>query len=558
MGNTNAKRDDNWQPVIMGETDDASRETRPLVVDPVTDRLKVDASITAQSVDLATASIQTNGTQKTQLVYSDGTTEVDVQNPLSSDGDSIYAKDIDLDRSTKVGWTGNIVDLFNCPNDTTGIYNDTITNPKVLYIPFCRTVYLSSIGLGCNLTGKSFSNTKFEFIGSDGTVRSTVDYSSDSTKYGTKLYSFAPTVCVGIKLSFLTANTDVGLSNITIQKEIPVRSRITALKTDGTVVDIGASNNGALNTNLRDEQTNKRSEIDSIGQLKVVQSINLVGTSFGGTTKDTNFWTETVTGTGAVSQAGKISLTTGATPNSSAKYASNRKARKIPGAVNQFRSVCRLTTLPQANNTRRIGAYDSNDGLFFQVNGTTFGIGSRKATVDTIIASGSFNGNAGTTFTMDTTLIRLTIEIAEYSVKFFVNDILLHTLIGATDSLTNNFNLPVTMENINSGGNTTDNGIDVRFACIQRLGDIRSSGRAVYLATNATTILKYGAGTIQSISVLDNAGTISLYDGLSAAGRSLGVIDAIKVVGSINYPAPFDTGLTVVIAGNAKCVVFYE
>lgn len=44
MGNTNAKRDDNWQPVIMGETDDASRETRPLIVDPTTERLKVETT----------------------------------------------------------------------------------------------------------------------------------------------------------------------------------------------------------------------------------------------------------------------------------------------------------------------------------------------------------------------------------------------------------------------------------------------------------------------------------------------------------------------------------
>jgi len=526
-------RDDNFIPVMGAVSSLTDKTPRSLQYDPVNRGLNVNlVDITGENFN--------------------------IQNPLPTDGDSVYIKDIDLDHSTKVGWTGNIADLFICPHDTVGMYNDSVTNPKVLYIPFCRTIYLSSVGLGCNLTGKTFSNTKIEFIGSDGSIRLLADYSTDSTKYGTKLYSFPPTACVAIKISFLTTETDVGLTNITIQKELPVVSRIRALKTDGTAVDIGASNNGSLNTNLRDEQTDKRTEVDALGQLKVVTSVNLVGTAFSGTTKDPNFWTESVTGSGAVSQTGKISLSTGVTANSTSKYVSVRKGRKIPGAANQFRTVCRLSTVPQANNIRRIGAYDANEGLFFQENGVTFGIGARKGGIDTIIASGSFNGNLGTTYDIDSILLRLVVDITEYSVKFFVNDILLHTLIGATDDLTNTLDLPITIENINSGGNTTNNIFDIRFASIQRLGDIKSANRSVYLSTNATTVLKYGAGTIQSINILDNAGTISLYDGSVATGRVLGVIDALKVTGDQDYPAQFDNYLTVVVAGNAKCTIFYE
>jgi len=495
------------------------------------------------------------GDQITRISGYDGNL-IDVQYPLPTDGDSLYKKDINLEYSSSTGWVGNILDLFNCPNETTEISNSNVTNPKILHIALHRTLYLSAVGMGCN-SGKTFSNVKIEFLGSDGTVRSTADYSTDNTKYGTKLFSFPPTACIGLRFSFYTADT-IGISNITIQKELPVVSRIQGLKPDGAVVDIGASNNGSLNTNLRDEQTNKRSEIDSVGQLKVVETINLVGTSFNGTIKDTNFWTETVSGTGTITQNGKVSLSTGASANSLASYTSTRKSRKIPGAANQFRSVCRLTTVPQLNNLRRIGAYSNSDGLFFQENGLTFGIGYRKNGTDTIINTGSFNGNLGTTYDIDSILLRLVIDISEYSVNFFVNDMLLHTLIGSTDSLTSSFNLPVTIENINSGGNTTNNIFDVRFSSVQRLGNIRSAGRAVYLATNATSVLKYGGGTIQAISILDNAGTISLYDGLSASGRPLGVIDALKIVGGQDYPAPFDDGLTVVIAGNAKCTIFYE
>lgn len=560
MSNINAKRDDNFQPVVMAETDDANRETSPLVVDPVTKRLKTTTTVTSSALPTgaATSDNQTNGNQKTQLVYSDGVTEVGVQYPLSIDGDSVYPKDIDLVNSTKVGWTGNIVDLFTDPNVVAGLYNDTSTNPKVIYLAFNRTLYLSSIGLGCNLTGKTFSNTKIEFIGSDLSVRATADYSTDSTKYGTKLYSFPPLACVAIKLSFLTANTDVGLTNITIQKELPVRSRIRALKTDGTAVDIGASNNGSLNTNIRDEQTNKRTEVDSLGQLKTVQSVTLVGTAFENGTKDPNFWTEAVTGSGSITQDGEIYLNTGTTADSTASYTSVRKGRKVPGAVNQLRSVARLTTDPQANNLRRLGAYTDTDGFFFQINGTTFGIGSRKNSVDTIVNSGSFNGNWGTSVTMDTTVRRLVIDMTEFSVRFFVDDILLHTLTGVTESLTSTLTLPVKMENVNSGGNTTDNGFEVRFASIQRLGNIITAGTYKYLGTNATTVCKYGAGTLQRIINVDNAGNVSVYDNTAGSGTLIAQIDTSKALGTLDFNVPFSNGLTIVVGLGAKIIVVYE
>jgi len=45
MANVNAKRDDNWQPVIQGETNDASRETRSVLIDPVTGRVLVNTTV---------------------------------------------------------------------------------------------------------------------------------------------------------------------------------------------------------------------------------------------------------------------------------------------------------------------------------------------------------------------------------------------------------------------------------------------------------------------------------------------------------------------------------
>jgi len=320
------------------------------------------------------------------------------------------------------------------------------------------------------------------------------------------------------------------------------------------------NNYGRLKTStgIIDEETGTRVEVDQLNSLKMVTPVRLVGTQFSGTTKDTNFWTESgVVGTGSVTQSGEILISTGTTANSSITYTSVRTARKVTGASNQFRAVARLGTDPQANNVRRLGCYTDTDGLFFQVSGTTFGVGARKGGVDTIVNSGSFNGNYGSSVVMDTSIQRLVINYDHLSAKFFVNGILLHTITASSTAYANTLNFPIKMENTNSGGNTTDNIFYVRFACIVRLGNLITSPLSKYITANNTYILKYGAGNLQKIVNVNNAGTITIYDNISATGTPLVVIDGGKILGSIAFDIPFYTGLTVVNSG-ASFVVVYE
>lgn len=309
---------------------------------------------------------------------------------------------------------------------------------------------------------------------------------------------------------------------------------------------------------VQDCETGTRAEVEPLGSLKTIIPIRLVGTGFEGTTKDTNFWTEVVTGTGSITQAGEITVATGITADSTAQYNSVRRARKVPGATNEFRCVARLSTVAQANNLRRIGPYDSTDGFFFQINGTTFGVGSRKGGSDTIVNSGSFNGNYGAFVTIDTNVKRLTITYTALSAKFFVDGVLLHTITGTTSSLANTLTLPIRMENNNSGGNTTNNSFQVRFATILRLGNLATNNTYKFISTNATTICKYGAGRLQRIVNCDNAGTVTIYDNTAASGTVIAIIDTAKALGTLEFDASFNNGLTIVSAGNCKVAVIYE
>jgi len=314
----------------------------------------------------------------------------------------------------------------------------------------------------------------------------------------------------------------------------------------------------SVSSGIEDLETGARVEVDPLGSLKTITPVRLVGTAFSGSTLDTNFWTAVATGTGSASQAGELTVSTGTTANSTIKVTSVRKARKVTGAANQFRCVARLVTAPQANNIRRAGAYDDNNGYFFQVDGTTFGVGYRRAGVDTIVTSGSFNGNFGKEVAIDTLMKRIVINISEVSAKYFVNDILLHTITDVSGLQSpQTLDLQARVENINSGGNTTDNSILIKVLTILRLGELTTLPQYFYSGTNATTVLKYSAGTLQKVINLDNTGTFTIYDSVSATGTQIAVIDASKVVGEMEFNAPFSNGLTVVNNG-AKCTLIYE
>lgn len=157
-----------------------------------------------------------------KYVYPEAYKDVDVQYPLPTDGDSIYAKDVDTDNSVVTDWTdldstGENVAYIPFTGLFTRIQNSTTDNPKNLTIYFNRTILASGVGLGTNIGG-SFSNVKVILLGSGGTERSAVDDSANSTVYTSKIYTFKEDIYFNaVRLEFATTNT-ITLSNITAQK----------------------------------------------------------------------------------------------------------------------------------------------------------------------------------------------------------------------------------------------------------------------------------------------------------------------------------------------------
>lgn len=315
---------------------------------------------------------------------------------------------------------------------------------------------------------------------------------------------------------------------------------------------------------VKDPLQNHLAFVDDFHNLQVSQPVRLVGTTFLGTTKDTNFWTEAVTGTGAVSQTGgEVTLNTGATANSTVQYQSVRLAKFIPAMTNVYRFVGRLSNTGSTNNVRNWGAFDANNGIFFQLSGTTLNVVTRNATVDTAVAEASWN--VSTAFTLDTNIHSYEIRYSYVDVEFFIDEVPVHVInnITASSPFTASLDLPATLQNNNSGGGTANVSIIAQVNSIYRLGYLLTLPifKNIHGAA-ATQVLKRSAGYLHRIVVnsLVNGTTITAYDALSATNPIGAIVPGSNTVGgTFEYNCPFATGLTVTTTNAATDItVIYE
>jgi len=309
------------------------------------------------------------------------------------------------------------------------------------------------------------------------------------------------------------------------------------------------------------ENTDRHVWVSPTNALSVNSNVRLVGTNFDGTTKDPNFWTETVANAASVVQTGEIKLLTGSTANGEAQYDSVRRARFVVGSALQFTGAYKFNgTVAEADNVRRCGAYDDDEGFYFQLDGSIFSVGSRKEASDTLINSGSFNGNMGLAFTpIADRYYKLDIEWSPLGAFYYVNGVLLHKSVGG--HLTRRLTVPIRFENINDNGNDTEVVFDCLGVVIVREGDLETNPTYKHISTATTTVCKYGAGVLHKVCVNDPTNAaITIYDNNSAAAPIMAIIDPDNGATpfEMGYNAPFSNGLTVVTAGTPDITVIYE
>jgi len=171
---------------------------------------------------------------------------ITVQNPLPTDGDSVYAKDIDVANSSIGDFSGSITDLFDSRTSTitTSADNPTFT------IALLRPVHNHSITLVTS--SGDFSNVTIVAKDASGTVLETIDDSSNSAKYTAHGYNFTDIDkwCVAV-ITFSTTD-DVTLSFLGIDKSVHTVAHIHAERPDGTIGSIDATAGGNLKISLEE------------------------------------------------------------------------------------------------------------------------------------------------------------------------------------------------------------------------------------------------------------------------------------------------------------------
>ena len=261
----------------------------------------------------------------------------------------------------------------------------------------------------------------------------------------------------------------------------------------------------------------------------------LVGAVFSGSTIDPNFWTVTsgsVSGS-AVQSGNQIILSTGSATNGTCVVQSVRVARYIGGSSNRYRAQIRLSDSGIAGNSRRFGMFDSVDGAYYKVSGTTMYACTMKGGVESAISAS--NWNVSTASPTLTNVNSYEIYQTNANVYYSVAGNLVHTASFPINTWSNVSHFPARMDTTNTGI-TSQNNIECRVATIYRLGALQTQAMSNYTSgTTAGKILKYGAGNLQKLvfGSLASGAVVTLYDGVNTGGILFLPLHILKVLKQI-------------------------
>ena len=301
------------------------------------------------------------------------------------------------------------------------------------------------------------------------------------------------------------------------------------------------------------------------GQLLTTNKVRLVGEIIDGDTIDTNFWTPSGTVGTATEVASELVLTSGTADTNNARIFTVQRANWISGTSNKFRAQMRIASSDN-NVTMRCGVGwggtmpTVTDGAYFKIIGSTISVNTMFATVETSVASGSFNGTYAAPTLTNNNVFEILYTLGR--VYFLINNVIVHTASFQTQGWTSG------TTNFHAFADVVNTGVSAaipytfRMMNISRLGDPESIPTYKHIDGAATTVCKRGAGSIH-ILVVNSAGTLcTIYDNTAGSGAVIGIIDTTKAggtTGSIDYHCPFYNGLTLVTTGaGTDLTVIYE
>lgn len=403
---------------------------------------------------------------------------------------------------------------------------------------------LRSPNQGNNLTGPNLAAAA---VGDYGQYNATPITITD-TRYAVKQMDVAGDTKVNLRKS---DGTETGIPAAPLSQTPYLQYNATLPDvTSGLTGPQQGNRKGVALATLYDAELNRQAVVDEFGNLRTSEPTRLIGGNFPGSSLNTMIWTSTLATGGTLTVGNNLAqLTTTTTNGSSSTVISTDVAPAIAGTVNLFRAGVRLSDTGVANNERRWGAWASTNGIYYKLAGTAFSVCKLQTSVETCIASGSFNGLQPT---IDTNFHNYEIYYATSGAYFMQDGKLLHNYSMTTTALADTTSFPLQFQNKNVGASTAAS-LYIRQSAIMRLG--RPNGRpraSAFSGGTASTVLKSEPGTVHNIIINRNGGvgntTIVLYDNTAASGT---VIFQATIPGTVLDAIPldidFNTGLTLSI-----------
>lgn len=327
-------------------------------------------------------------------------------------------------------------------------------------------------------------------------------------------------------------------------------------------------------TAINDPQANRLASIDGIRNLRIAQLKRILGSAFGSSIDSATYTITNGNSGTTTASTGVCTLATNTTANGNTQIVSVAKARNLSGRTNVFRGIFRFGDTGTANNVREFGIYvDANNSFVFRLSGTTFSLVLKRAGSETVVNSGSFNGNgtgSGGTYTPDTNFHAFEIGYMASRIRFSIDDISIHSFAAGTTNLVASLVGQLYARNANSGGSTTNCVLDLIAWSVSFSGDaVNNPQFSHFNAVAETRVLKGGGGTLQSISIGRAGGTgatLTLYDNNAASGTIIGIWDLnnsasvgthIMGLDGVN----FSNGLCAVTSGtmtNGSVTIFWD
>jgi hypothetical protein len=306
--------------------------------------------------------------------------------------------------------------------------------------------------------------------------------------------------------------------------------------------------------------TTPRNQVDAMGAALAAGFVPILTDHFRvNANLDTSTWALTIANS-ATFEGSFDRLKTNTAANASIKLRSKRRARFIAGTVQSAQMAISLEDdLSPANNVRRWGLFDDDEGWFFEQSGGVLNAVLRRSGTDVKIPSTSWLQRVEATLNeplrCEIRATHLPCEIVAY--EFLVNGELAYRRgDGAGNPSPGAIELPLSVENINSDGGTANVGLAIRGLVVGRYGIVRGDEPRSVDIGDTSGVVKNKCGRLHRV-IIGVAGadgdTVTFHNGTGTGGERLLVVDA-SIVHEVECGFSFDQ-LYAEVSSGATCDV---